>query len=46
MGVLISREFNKPGVVGIENVSQIIKDGEEMEVDAFERVAKLLDREE
>ena len=45
-GALVSREFNKPCVVGIENVTQIIKDGEEVEVDAIEGVVRLLDREE
>ena len=45
-GALVSREFNKPCVVGIENVTQIIKDGEEVEVDAIEGVIRLLDREE
>ena len=45
-GALVSREFNKPCVVGIENVTKIIKDGEEVEVDAIEGVVRLLDREE
>ena len=43
-GALVSREFNKPCVVGIENVTNIIKDGEEVEVDAIEGVVRLLDR--
>ena len=45
-GALVSREFNKPCVVGIENATKIIKDGEEVEVDAIEGVVRLLDREE
>ena len=45
-GALVSREFNKPCVVGIDNVTKIIKDGEEIEVDAIEGVVRLLDREE
>ena len=45
-GALVSREFNKPCVVGIDNVPNIIKDGEEVEVDAIEGVVRLLDREE
>jgi pyruvate,water dikinase len=44
-GALVSREFNKPCVVGIENVTKIVKDGEEVEVDAIEGVVRLLDRE-
>ena len=44
-GALVSREFNKPCVVGIDNVTKIIKDGEEVEVDAIEGVVRLLDRE-
>ena len=43
-GALVSREFNKPCVVGIENATNIIKDGEEIEVDAIEGVVRLLDR--
>ena len=45
-GALVSREFNKPCVVGIDNATKIIKDGEEVEVDAIEGVVRLLDREE
>jgi len=45
-GALVSREFNKPCVVGIERVTEIIKDGEEIEVDAIEGIVTLLDREE
>lgn len=45
-GALVSREFNKPCVVGIDNVTKIIKDGEEVEVDAVEGLIRLLDREE
>ena len=45
-GALVSREFNKPCVVGIENVTKIIKDGENVEVDAIEGIVRLLDREE
>ena len=45
-GALVSREFNKPCVVGIENITNIIKDGEEVEVDATEGVVRLLDRKE
>ena len=45
-GALVSREFNKPCVVGIDNVTNIIKDGEEVEVDAIEGIVRLLDREE
>ena len=45
-GALVSREFNKPCVVGVENATKIIKDGEEVEVDAIEGVVRLLDRKE
>ena len=45
-GALVSREFNKPCVVGIENVTKIIRDGENVEVDAIEGVVRLLDRKE
>ena len=45
-GALVSREFNKLCVVGIDNVTKIIKDGEEVEVDAIEGVVRLLDRDE
>ena len=45
-GALVSREFNKPCVVGIDNITEIIKDGEEIEVDAIEGVVRMIDREE
>ncbi|ORX87585.1 glutathione synthetase ATP-binding domain-like protein [Anaeromyces robustus] len=45
-GALVSREFNKPCVVGIDNVTEIIKDGEEIEVDAINGIVTLLEREE
>jgi len=45
-GALVSREFNKPCVVVIDNVTKMIKDGEEVEVDAIEGVIRLLEREE
>jgi len=45
-GALVSREFNKPCIVGIEKVTSLIKDGEEVEVDAIEGVVRLLDRTE
>ncbi|ORX64347.1 hypothetical protein BCR32DRAFT_287136 [Anaeromyces robustus] len=44
-GALVCREFNKPCVIGIDNIREIIKDGEEIEVDAIEGIT-LLDREE
>jgi len=45
-GALVSREFNKPCIVGVDNITEIIKDGEEIEVDAIEGIITLLDREE
>jgi len=45
-GALVSREFNKPCLVGIENITKIVRDGEEVEVDAIEGILRLLDREE
>jgi len=45
-GALVSREFNKPCLVGMEHITKIVKDGEEVEVDAIEGVLRLLDRTE
>ena len=42
-GALVSREFNKPCVVGIDNVMNKIKDGNLIEVDAIEGVVRILD---
>ena len=41
-GALVSREFNKPCVVGIENVMSVIKDGDELEVDAVNGIVRIL----
>ena len=41
-GALVSREFNKPCVVGIENVMEKIKDGDLIEVDAIDGVVRIL----
>ena len=41
-GALVSREFNKPCVVGIDNVMQKIHDGDFIEVDAVEGVVRIL----
>lgn len=40
-GALVSREFNKPCVVGIDNVMEIIKDGDEIEVDAINGIVRI-----
>jgi len=45
-GALVSRKFNKSCVDGIDNAIEIIKDDEEIEVDAIEGIVTLLDREE
>jgi phosphohistidine swiveling domain-containing protein len=37
---LVSREFGKPCIVGIENVTNILKDGEIVEVDAINGIVK------
>jgi len=34
-GFLVSREFGKPCIVGIKNVTNLIKDGEFIGVDAI-----------
>lgn len=41
-GALVAREFNKPCVVGVDNVMELIKDGDEIEVDAVNGVVKLI----
>ena len=43
-GALVSREFNKPCVVGIENVMSVIKDGDELEVDAVNGIVRILSK--
>ena len=42
-GALVSREFNKLCVVGIDNVMNKSKDGNLIEVDAIEGVVRILD---
>ena len=41
-GALVAREFNKPCVVGVDNVMELIKDGDEIEVDAVNGIVKLI----
>ena len=41
-GALVSREFGKPCIVGIDDVTNILKDGEEVEVDATNGVVRRL----
>ena len=43
-GALVSREFNKPCVVGIENVMNKIKDGDLIEVDAINGIVRILNQ--
>ena len=41
-GALVSREFGKPCIVGIDDVTKILKDGDEVEIDATIGVVKIL----
>ena len=41
-GALVAREFNKPCVVGVDNVMEVIKDGDEIEVDAINGEIRLI----
>ena len=43
-GALVSREMGKPCVVSIENVINLIKDGDELELDADSGIVKILQR--
>lgn len=42
--VIISRELNKPCIVGTKNATRIIKDGDLVEVDADKGVVRILER--
>ena len=42
-GAVVSREFNKPCVVGIENVMNILKDGDLIELDAINGIVRKLE---
>jgi phosphoenolpyruvate synthase/pyruvate phosphate dikinase len=39
---IISRELNKPCIIGTKNVTEIVRDGDEIEVDADEGIVKVL----
>ncbi|MEX0924681.1 MAG: PEP-utilizing enzyme [Candidatus Paceibacterota bacterium] len=39
---IVSREMNKPCVIGTQHATQILKDGDEVEVDADEGVVRIL----
>jgi len=41
-GAVVSREFNKPCVVGIEGVMNLLKDGELIELDAINGIVRKL----
>jgi len=44
-GALVSREFGKPCIVGIDDVTKILKDGDEVEVDATIGVVRRIGKE-
>jgi len=39
---IVSRELKKPCIIGVKNATNIIKDGDEVEVDADEGIIKIL----
>ena len=39
---IIARELRKPCIIGIDRVTQIIRDGDEIEVDAYKGIVKIL----
>ena len=41
---IISRELNKPCIVGIDNLTNILKDGDLVDVDANKGVIKILNK--
>lgn len=41
---IVSREMNKPCIVGTKNATQILKDGDLVEVDADNGVIKILEK--
>lgn len=43
---MLAREFNIPCIVGTKNATQVLKDGDEVEVDADKGVVKILKRAE
>ncbi|MEX1026973.1 MAG: PEP-utilizing enzyme, partial [Candidatus Paceibacterota bacterium] len=41
---IVSREMNKPCIIATENATKILKDGDEVEVDANEGVVRILNK--
>ena len=41
---IVSREMNKPCIIGTQNATQVIKDGDMVEVDAERGIVKILER--
>lgn len=39
---IVARELNKPAIIGVKNVTKIIKDGDMVEVDADQGIVKIL----
>ncbi len=42
---IMSREFRKPCIVGCKVVTKLLKNGDEVEVDANKGIVKILNRE-
>jgi phosphohistidine swiveling domain-containing protein len=41
---IVSRELNKPCVIGTQNATEVLQDGDRVEVDADEGVVKIIDK--
>lgn len=41
---IVAQEMNKPCVIGARNATKVLKDGDEVEVDAEKGVVKILKR--
>ena len=40
---IISREVNKPSIVGVKNITNILKDGQIVELDANSGIIKIIE---
>ena len=40
---IISRELNKPSIVGVKNITNILKDGQIVELDANSGIIKIIE---
>ena len=42
-GAVVAREYNLPGIVGISNATEFLKDGQTIEMNGFNGIIRIFD---